>query len=195
MQNSPIRFQNAALRRGFTLIELVFVMMITAVVFGTAMYMISTPKIEQEIREAHGEIEDLVLQARAMSYSYQQPFVVELREGEVRLMPLALPENSMEEGEAGGADQGGALQSIDSMSWPVVVLLDPKYELSVKRWNYDFFLEVSNNVVERWVHVPNGPCEPMAIQLTSTQEQAFLSREYHPLTGKAIDLEMAIGNQ
>ncbi len=59
------------------------------------------------------------------------------------------------------------------------------------------FKIVSDNVVERWIHQPNSPCEPLAVELVSDDEdgQAFLSREFHPLTAKAIDLEMAIGTQ
>lgn len=195
MRPAPSDPSSATLRQGFTIIELVFVMAITSVVFGTALYVLSSPKIEEEIRETHAGIEDLVLRARAMSYSYQQPFVVELREGEVRMMPLAMPEELAEEDLPGAMGQPDALRPLDSMSWPVVFPLDPKYELAVRRWNYTNFLEVRNNIVERWVHEPNSPCEPMAIQLTSAEDQAFLSRQYHPLTGKAVDLEMAIGNQ
>jgi type II secretory pathway pseudopilin PulG len=195
MCHSPQPHHPGTLRRAFTIIELVFVMAITSVVFGTALYVISSPKIEKEIREAHAGIEDLVLRARAMAYSYQQPFVVELREGEVRMMPLAQPEGVIESDLPGGAGQPSSLRSLDSMSWPVIYRLDPKYELAVRRWNYDNFLGVRNRVVERWIHEPNSPCEPMAIQLRSVEDQAFLSREYHPLTGKAVDLEMAIGNQ
>jgi prepilin-type N-terminal cleavage/methylation domain-containing protein len=184
------------LRRGFTLIELVFVLAITGMVFGTAIYMISSPQIEKEIRETHHGIEDLVLRARAMSYSYQQPFVVELRAREVRLRPLASPEAEIVQDLTEEiANNGGALRSLDSMSWPVVFPIDPKYLLSVRRWNSGGFIELEDDDVEYWIHQPNSPCEPMALQLVSEEDQALLSREYHPLTAKAVDLEMAIGNQ
>ncbi len=184
------------LRCGFTLIELVFVLAITGMVFGTAIYMISSPQIEKEIRETHHGIEDLVLRARAMSYSYQQPFVVELRAREVRLRPLASPEAEIEQDlTEDAANKGGALRSLDSMSWPVVFPIDPKYLLSVRRWNSVGFIELEDDDVEYWIHQPNSPCEPMALQLVSEEDQALLSREYHPLTAKAVDLEMAIGNQ
>lgn len=184
------------LRCGFTLIELVFVLAITGMVFGTAIYMISSPQIEKEIRETHHGIEDLVLRARAMSYSYQQPFVVELRADEVRLRPWASPDAEIAQDLTEDlSNNGGALRSLDSMSWPVVFALDPKYVLSVRRWNSGGFIELEDDDVEYWIHQPNSPCEPMALQLVSEEDQALLSREYHPLTAKAVDLEMAIGNQ
>jgi len=70
-------------------------MAITSIVFGAAAFMISIPNIEKDIREAHSGIENLALRARAMSHSYQQPFVIELSEGEARLMPMARPEDEL----------------------------------------------------------------------------------------------------
>ena len=64
---------------GFTLLELIVVMAIMVIVFGSAAYMISIPNLEKDIREAHSDIEGLALRARAMSHTYQTPFVVELR--------------------------------------------------------------------------------------------------------------------
>ena len=182
--------------RGFTLIELIFVLAISGFVFGTAIYMISTVDAEKEIRETHHGIEDLALRARAMSYSYQQPFLVEFRSNEVLLRPLATPDEEIEEEILEELDnEERALRPINSMSWPVAFPIDPKYVLSVKRWNSDIFIELEDDDVEYWIHQPNSPCEPLAIQLVSDEDQALLSREYHPLTAKAVDLEMAIGNQ
>ncbi len=183
-------FQSPA---GFSLIELIFVMGITAIIFGAAAYMIATPKIEQEIRETHSGIEGLALQARAMSYSYQQPFVIELREGEARMMPLAKPEDELAEEVEEEVGTPPSLKPLDSMSWPRVFKIDPQYELWVRRWNSDNYKLVRNDTVESWIHQPNSPCEPLAIQLITEDGTALLSRSFHPLTAKAVDEEMAIG--
>jgi prepilin-type N-terminal cleavage/methylation domain-containing protein len=180
---------------GFSLIELIFVLAIAVIVFGTATYMISTPKIEQKIRENHSGIEDFALQARAMSYSYQQPFVVEFREGEVRMMPLARPEDEIAQEQNEELGTPASLKPLDSMSWPRVFRFDEEYELSVRRWNSNVYKVVRDDTVERWIHTPNSPCEPLAVQLVSREGNALLSRSFHPLTAKAIDEEMAIGNQ
>lgn len=195
MQSSSLKDLSGGLRKGFTLIELIFVMGITVIVFGVATFMISTPNLEREVREAHNGIEDLALRARAMSYSYQQPFVVELRQGEARLMPLASPGDEIAEEVTEIVGERSALRRLDSMSWPVVFKIDPKYTMSVRRWNSNDFKIVSDNIVETWVHQPNSPCEPIAIELITDDGQVYLSREFHPLTAKAVDLEMAIGNQ
>jgi prepilin-type N-terminal cleavage/methylation domain-containing protein len=195
MQYSSPKVILRAVRKGFTLIELIFVMGITVIVFGVATYMISTPNMEREVREAHNGIEDLALRARAMSYSYQQPFLVELREGEVRLMPLARPGDEMAQEVSEQVSEKSALRRLDSMSWPVVFKIDPQYTMSVRRWNSNDFKIVSGDIVETWIHQPNSPCEPLAIELVTDDGQVYLSREFHPLTAKAVDLEMTIGNQ
>ena len=181
--------------RGFSLLELIVVMAITSIVFGAAAFMISIPNIEKDIREAHSGIENLALRARAMSQSYQQPFVIELSEGEARLMPMARPEDDLVPEPLEQVGERSALRSLDIMSWPVVYKIDPKYRMAVRRWNSNDFQIVSDNVVETWIHQPNSPSEPLAIELVSDAGDAYLSREFHPLTAKATDFEMAIGNQ
>jgi hypothetical protein len=170
-------------------------MAIMVIVFGSAAYMISIPNLEKDIREAHSGIEGLALRARAMSHTYQTPFVVELREGEARLMPLARPEaqTAIEVSEQVG--EASSLRPLDTMSWPVVVKIDPQYRMAVRRWNSNDFKIVSDNVVETWIHQPNSPCEPLVVELQSEDGRAYLSREFHPLTANAVDFELAIGNQ
>jgi prepilin-type N-terminal cleavage/methylation domain-containing protein len=195
MRYSSSKIVSRGIRQGFTLLELIFVMGITAIVFGTAVYMVSTPNMEKEVREAHSGIENLALRARAMSYSYQQPFIIEFREGEVRLMPMASPESESADEISEIVGEKSALRRLDSMSWPVVFKIDPQYTLSVRRWNSNVFKPVDGNVVETWIHQPNSPCEPFAVELASEDGLVYLSREFHPLSANATDLEMAIGNQ
>ncbi len=195
MISSPRTIPPGKSHRGFSLLELIVVMAITSIVFGAAAFMISIPNIEKDIREAHSGIENLALRARAMSHSYQQPFVIELSEGGARLMPMARPEDELVPEPLEQVGERSALRSLDSMSWPVVYKIDPKYRMAVRRWNSNDFQIVSDNVVETWIHQPNSPSEPLAIELVSEAGDAYLSREFHPLTAKATDFEMAIGNQ
>lgn len=186
-------FQLSPRQRGFSLIEVVVVIAIIGIMFGTAIMMVSSPQQEAKIREAHSEIEDLARQAREMSVSYQQPFVVELREGEVHMMPLARPqERIVEDLSEATEDQKAGLKKLESMSWPRVVTLDPEYELWVLRWGQQFYQLVEEDTVERWIHTPNSPCEPLSIKLVSRDGSSLLSRTYHPLTAMAEDEELEI---
>lgn len=180
-------------QRGFSLIEIVVVLGIVGIMFGTAIMMVSSPQQEAKIREAHNEIEDLARQAREMSFSYQQPFVLELREGEVLMRPYASPEQRIvDDLSESSEDQLSGLRELESMKWPRVVRLDPEYELWVLRWGQQHFNLVEGEVVERWIHTPNSPCEPVTIKLVSRDGNSLLSRKYHPLTAVASDEELEI---
>lgn len=110
------------------------------------------------------------------------------------MMPLAQPEDKVAEELSENLGTPPSLKPLDSMSWPRVYKIDPKYALWVRRWNSNDFKLVGENTVERWIHQPNSPCEPLAIQLISENGDAILSRAFHPLTAKATDEEMTINN-
>lgn len=175
------------------MIEIVVVLAIVAVMFGTAMMMVSSPQAEAKIREAHNDIEDLARQAREMSFGYQQPFVMELHEGEVRMMPLASPDQRIVgDLSESSEEEKQTLKKLESMQWPRVVTIDPEYELWVLRWGQQHYNLIEGDVVERWVHTPNSPCEPLAIKLVARDGSSLLSRKYHPLTAVATDEELEI---
>ena len=178
--------------RGFSLIEIVVVLAIIAVMFGTAAMMVSSPQQEAEIREVHNDIEDLARQAREMSFSYQQPFVVELREGEVLMRPLANPDARIVGELSESSSTNSSLKELETMKWPRVVTIDPKYELWILRWGQQNYTYVTGDTVENWVHTPNSPCEPVVIKLVTRDGNSLLSRKYHPLTAVATDDELEI---
>ncbi len=186
--------RSRSVAQGFSLIEIVVVLAITAIVFGSAAYMLNTPKDEARIREAHDGIEDLALQARTFSFNYQQPFVMELKEGQIFMRPLANPRTREESEDDQFSGAPTSLKSLTEFNWPRSFIIPAEYELWVKRFGQKDYKLVSERITERWIHQPNSPCEPIEIKLISTDGRSFLSRKYHPLTAKATDLEMAIGN-
>ena len=179
-------------RAGFSLIEIVVVLAIIAVMFGTAMMMVSSPQQEAEIREIHNDIEDLARQAREMSFSYQQPFVVELREGTVLMRPLANPDARIVDDLSEAPAENSGLKNLETMKWPREVIIDPKYELWILRWGQQNFTYVTGDVIESWIHTTNSPCEPVIIKLVTRDGNSLLSRKYHPLTAVATDDELEI---
>ena len=192
MKKLSVRGRSLCLQ-GFSLIEIIVVLAIVAIMFGTAVMMVSSPQQEAKIREAHHDIEDLARQAREMSVSYQQPFVVELSDGEVRMMPLARPEERLvDDLSESTEEQNAGLRKLESMSWPRVVQISPEYELWVLRWGQQYYSLVEGDAVEQWIHTPHSPCEPLSIKLVSRDGSSLLSRSYHPLTAIATDEELEI---
>lgn len=180
-------------RSGFSIIEIVVVLGVAIVLFGSVAVIANTPNEEKTLREEHGKIEELALSARTMSVSYQQSFVVELRQGGASLSPLVSPNDEFEEEipEAGEA-RDTSLAPLESLGWPREVVVDPEYDIYVRRWGQEDFVLLRGDKVERWIHQPNGLCEPISIQIVKDEGDNSLTRVYHPLTGLAGDEELTI---
>ena len=184
-QSTPRR-----IRSGFSLLEIVVVLGFAGVILGTAVFMIGTPKAEQALREEHAKIENFVRQGRALAVTYQQPFVVELLQGEVRLRPYADPQQaSRYETEE---TQASSLKPLNEQEWPRVEMIDEEYEMSVRRWGLQDALVLEEKKPLLWILEPQGLCEPLSIRLSKDFGDISLARVYHPLTGVAEDEEMTI---
>lgn len=184
-QSTPRR-----IRSGFSLLEIVVVLGFAGVILGTAVFMIGTPKAEQALREEHAKIENFVRQGRALAVTYQQPFVVELLQGEVRLRPYADPQQaSRYETEE---TQASSLKPLNEQEWPRVEMIDEEYEMSVRRWGLQDALVLEEKKSLLWILEPQGLCEPLSIRLSKDFGDISLARVYHPLTGVAEDEEMTI---
>ncbi len=182
---------SAPLRRGFSLLELVFVLSLAVLLIGIGLYNLAAPEIEKELRQEHAKVEDLVLQARTLAVSYQQPFVVIIQEDRVQMQPQAKPE------VAGAGDEredlpAGGLQSLASQSWPRQENFEAGYKVEVARWGEEGYRVITERNRVEWIFEPNGLCEPIEIRLTQDHTQSYLSRKYHPLTGLAEDEEMVV---
>lgn len=177
-------------RAGFSLLEIVVVLGLAGVILGTAVFMVGTPQAEQALREEHAKIENFVRQGRALAVTYQQPFVVELLKGEVRLRPYSDPEQDSR--YAGEETQASSLKPLDEMEWPRIEMINEDYEISVRRWGQQNALVLENEKPQIWILEPQGLCEPLSVRLSKDFGDISLARVYHPLTGVAEDEEMTI---
>ncbi|MEY3895051.1 MAG: hypothetical protein RLZZ214_570 [Verrucomicrobiota bacterium] len=162
-------------RRGFTLIEIVMVLAISAIVMGGAIGLMIFSSDERVLRNASGEIELLAKRARTIAILNQTPYALEFREGVVRLLPLAqagmdLKKSSKqrEEPEASAVDES---RQID---------LEGGLEISIRRWNSEEWLTTHKKTVHVWRFDPDGLCEPISIRYSLGKSWA--EDTFHPLT-------------
>ena len=178
---------------GFSIIEIVVVLGVAVVLFGTVAVVANTPNEEKLLREEHGKIEEMAISARTMSVSYQQSFLIELKEGGASMTPLVNPNEELQNELSGeGLARNGTLAPLESLGWPRVASVDPDYDIYVRRWGQRDFVLLRGDRVERWIHEPNGLCEPISIQIVKDEGDNSLIRVYHPLTGLAEDEELTI---
>ncbi len=178
--------RTSKLARGFTLIEIVIVLAISAIVMGGAAGMLFYSSDERVLRNASGEIELLAKRARTTAILLQTPYALEFRENEVKLLPLA--EAGQEETRlVSGARVGGEKVVLESAErWQYS--LEDGVEVFVKRWNASEFLGTKKDAVHVWRFDPNGLCEPLSVRLTT--EKSWSEDTYHPLTATIRDSQL-----
>ncbi|MDB4419310.1 prepilin-type N-terminal cleavage/methylation domain-containing protein [Akkermansiaceae bacterium] len=186
LQKSALTF------RGFSLIEIVVVLGISAFLLTTAVFVMNAPNEEKTLRGEHAKIEDLVRQGRALAVSYQQAFILELSEGVASLRPIAVLENEDQYSYLDVDRAPSSLRPLQEMNWPRIENLNPEYELSVRRWGQVDFNLLDQKRKEIILLEPGGMCEPMSVLLSKDLGDKSLSRIYHPLTGLAEDEALTI---
>jgi prepilin-type N-terminal cleavage/methylation domain-containing protein len=173
--------------RGFTLLEIVIVLVIASVVIGGAVGMMVYSSDERALRNASGEIELLAKRARATAVLLQTPYALEFREGVVRLMPLA-EAGRIERRTVSGRRVGGEeVPTGRAERWDYP--LEDGISAYVRRWNSSEWLAArGENSVHVWRFDPSGLCEPLGVRLTLND--SWVEDSYHPLTARIHDSEM-----
>lgn len=178
---------NKRAARGFTLLEIVIVLLIASILIGGAVGVMVYSSDERALRNASGEIELMAKRARATAVLFQTPYALEFREGIVRLMPLA-EAGRIEKRTALGNEIGG--ETVDTGAaerWEYP--LEPGIEAFVRRWNSSEWLEArGDNSVHVWRFDPTGLCEPLGVRLTVNE--SWIEDTYHPLSASIRDSQM-----
>lgn len=183
---------SAGNRKGFSLIEIVVVLGISAFLLTSAVFVMNAPNEEKTLRSEHAKIEDLVRQGRSLAVSFQQTFVLELSEGVASLRPIAVLEDEDRNSYLDEERAASSLKPLQEMNWPRIENLNQEYELSVRRWGQVDFNLLNEKRKEIILLEPGGMCEPMSVLLSKDFGDKSLSRVYHPLTGLAEDEALTI---
>jgi prepilin-type N-terminal cleavage/methylation domain-containing protein len=164
--------------RGFTLLEIVIVLAISAVVMGGAVGLMVYSSDERVLRNASGEIELLAKRARTTAILLQTPYALEFREGVVKLLPLA--EAGRDEKRTVGGSRVGGEPVVQEAGERWEYALEDGVQVFVRRWNSSEWLPTRKDAVHVWRFDPTGLCEPVSVKLTL--ENSWSEDTYHPLT-------------
>ncbi len=177
---------------GFTLLEIVIVLLAIAVVAGSAIGMMVLSRDERVLSEATGEVGLLAKRARTLAALQQRPYALEFYENRVTLMPFAEAMLDPEQrATAAAALEAEAAESPDAVaasrfnsihaSWAA----GDEMQLYVRRWASDQWVPIDGKNRQVWRFDTEGFCEPVRVrfQLGKSWEEA----EFHPLTASIRD--------
>lgn len=164
---------------GFTLLEIVVVLVLIAVLAGGAISVMVNSDDDRAFKESSGEIEALAKRARTVAALQQRPYALEFFENRVRLMPLA--EAVIEPAERQKAESmleinGGGDESVHA-EWSS----DDGMNMLVRRWASDTWIPIDEKSRQVWRFDPEGFCEPVGVRLET--KKSWMEMEFHPLTG------------
>ena len=179
---------------GFTLLEMVLVLVAIAVLGGGAIAMMVLSDDERTLTSATSEVEALAKRARTIATLQQRPYALEFYEQTVTLMPLAETlidprdrENARAEQEAreakaaaGGTPAGSGFSAVHAS-----YTIDPDIRMFVRRWASDAWLPIDSKNRQVWRFDPEGFCEPIGVRME--YGRSWVENEFHPLTGGIRD--------
>jgi len=158
-------------RRGFTLLEIVIALVVSALVMAGAVGLLKISTDEHALKKASRELEGLAKRARLSAVLKQTPYALVFREGEVAMMPWAEAAHAPEpDAEAEGPDEAKRWQ----------LTFDNGMQVVTRRWNEIEWRTVRGREQQIWRFDPNGLCEPIGVRLAMNQHVMELG--FHPLT-------------
>jgi prepilin-type N-terminal cleavage/methylation domain-containing protein len=171
--------------RGFTLLEIVIVLVLGALLMAGAIGYLVFSGSERHLRNSSGDIEILAKRARTIAMLQQTPYALVIAGDGVHLMPLA---EALEEAQTPAAKKaqkkGGEEPPVveGSRYTPIHADWTPEEDdkLFVKRWASDNWLPADDRTSHVWRFDPDGICEPVTLRLQTGAN--YIETEYHPLT-------------
>lgn len=164
---------------GFTLIEIVVVLLLIAVIAGGAIGVMVNSDADRALKSSSGEIESLAKRARTVAALQQRPYALEFFDNRVSLMPLA--EAIIEPVEREKAAVLLELAGTESGSVHDQWATEGEMKMSVRRWASDTWIPIDEKSRQVWRFDPEGFCEPVGVRLETGR--SWMEMEFHPLTG------------
>lgn len=185
-QHSRAEYTND-LRKGFSLLEIIFVLGLVAVLTTWITVSVTTVETEQQLREASGVIVSMTTRARNISVRQQRPYTVTVTENKTVLTPKYFDANE-DQHERGFDEEDSKPAKHEN------ILADQESDLSVtyeiSRWGSDDWVLLEKDKKVSFTIEPSGLVEPIAIRCSIGK--SWLIQRLHPLTGGVRDEEMSI---
>lgn len=174
-------------RAGFTLLEIVIVLLISALILGGAVGVMTFSSDEYALKKASREVEGMAKRARATAILKQVPYALEFSPGMVRLMPWSeaigertdeIEDDPFDREEEEAANKG-------PVRWELS--LDNGMGSQLRRWDSDEWIKMSDGERQLWRFDPDGLCEPISVELWLPDGR--IAMEFNPLTAAINEVQ------
>ncbi|WP_226895002.1 prepilin-type N-terminal cleavage/methylation domain-containing protein [Luteolibacter marinus] len=187
------RTKSKAGASGFSLLEIVVVLILIAVLAGGAIGMMVMSDDDRALKRCSVEVEALAKRARTIASLQQRPYALEFYENRVSLMPLAEAQVDPQQREmaalmeenAGEEKPEGRFDSVRA-GWE----LDSDMQIFIRRWASDNWIPADSKNREVWRFDPEGFCEPVGVRIV--RGDSWLEAQFNPLTGSIRSTEKEV---
>ncbi len=183
--NTPSR---GVSQRGFTLLEIVIVLAVSALIIGGAITTVILSSAERKLKNASSEIELFAKKARTAAILHQTPYAIQFRPGMVHILPFAETAEINRTTALGNEIGGAAVEDTTRRTLRDSIEIDPDILLTVRHWNTTEYITPTENQMPVWRFDPDGLSEPLTIRLTIGE--SYAQDTYHPLTATIADSEL-----
>lgn len=167
--------------RGFSLLEIVFVLGLIAVIVTWITVSVNTVQTEEQLRRVSGGVVSMATQARNISVRQQRPYTVTITKEQVSLGPR-YPADSDEE------DSESEVKTHEDIT--AVKDHDEAVTIEIQRWASDDWVLLEKDKKVVFNVDPTGLVEPIGIRCSINE--SWLIQRLHPLTAAISDEEMTI---
>lgn len=174
---------------GFTLLEIVIVLGITALVISGAVTVVVLSSSERQLRTASADIELLAKKARTAAILHQTPYAIRFYPERITVSPIEVSTEFERTTALGNQIGGTAADTTPKKSLNEELKIDGEIKLAVQFWNTPKFVIPGKSNVLTWRFDPEGLSEPIKIRLTLEDDYALDT--YHPLTASISDSELS----
>ena len=175
-------------KHGFTLIEIVIVLLVIGIITGGAIAAIYINSSQQALTTQSDEIELLAKKARTVAILHQTPYAIEFHPDSLKLLPLSESALFKRTTALGNSIGGTASDSNQRPSVNDSIGINPDIQVTVRHWNTDKFLTPTETVIPVWRFDPDGLCEPITVRMVL--DDSYAQDTYHPLNAGIADSEL-----
>ena len=191
---SAARTSEPLRRGGFTLLEMMLVLVVAMMIIGSALGLLYYNRDEARLNGMVSELEVFAKRARAVASLQQRPYALEFTREGVAMMPLAEAMVAPED-RAGFAmmeeERALATGRADGTGVRAALALEPDTRLEILRWAAGDWRPVGPRDRHVWRFDPNGIAEPIGVRF-QMENGNWIAAMFHPLSASVADLEYQI---